>query len=164
MLRDQLGDMVRKYGIDVLIIETPKPRGLPTAADEMETLVEVGRFIQKAEQLGLAWSFAFRTDIKVHITGRSNTGDSHVRQALLDRFGGEAVAIGGKRCKTCQGKCVRGREKNPCDACQATGLQSPRGELFGMTKHAFAAAAVLIYWLDVAAGRRRQRIVNVTPG
>ena len=100
VLRDQLGDMVRKYGIDVLIIETPKPRGLPTAADEMETLVEVGRFIQKAEQLGLAWSFAFRTDIKVHITGRSNTGDSHVRQALLDRFGGEAVAIGGKRCKT----------------------------------------------------------------
>lgn len=38
-----------------------------------------------------------RLKVKVHLCHDSRAKDANIRQAILDRFGGKAVAIGSKR-------------------------------------------------------------------
>jgi hypothetical protein len=59
-----------------------------------------------------------------------------VRQALIARWGGEAVAIGGKG---------GGKDK------------TPRGSLHGVASHAWSALGVAVTWGDGRAMASRQR-------
>lgn len=177
-----------------LVLECPKPRGMPTAAEEMETLIEIGRTLQLWRG---PWSYAFRQVVKIHATGSPKATDSNVRQALIDRFGGDSVAIGGKKCQACKGqsrvsekreatctvcqgvgqvegvrgmkKCseCKGRGSNTarvsvkCQRCQASGWEAPPGVLHDFSSHAWAALAVLCWWVD--AGKVQQQIAGKQP-
>lgn len=67
--------------------------------------------------------------------------DAQVRRALIDAYGGDAVAFG-KRCGACKGKGVAGRAKTVCYACGGGGFDPPRGPLHGWKgSHVFAALA-----------------------
>lgn len=106
-----------------LVIETPKPRGVPTSSEEMETLIVIGRFIQAWSFTGGSWSYVFRDPIKVFICGRTkNISDANVRRAVLDLFGGETTALGGQRCKNCAGTGFKGRQAVLCDQCEGRKL------------------------------------------
>lgn len=100
----------------VLLVETPKPRGQPTAAEEMDTLLAVGRFVQQWAVRGGRWSLVFRGDVKSVVCGDAKAKDAHIRQAMIDRFGGAAVVQKGKKCKKCKGT-GRGSLVQPCPAC-----------------------------------------------
>lgn len=87
-------DLHRAFGANVLAIETLHPRGMPTAFEEMQAQLWAGRFIQ-------AWGGPYvqikRSDVKMSICGLTRAKDSNIRQALIDRWGGKAMAIGKKK-------------------------------------------------------------------
>lgn len=99
-----------------VVLETPRPQGMPTASEVMDTLVEIGKFVERAGNR--PWSFAFRGKIKVHLCGVANAKDPNVRQALIDHFGGDSTSIGSKKCPTCHGKGKRGVTKLICTVCK----------------------------------------------
>ncbi len=158
-----------------LLMECPKPRGQPTSAEEMETLVEIGRTMQMWRG---PWSYIFRQEAKNGIVGFAQAKDKHVSQALKDRFGGEAIAVGGKRCKKCSGTKVVGKtrcprcllgtktnndcehcdggkdksvyEKETCLECEGSGWHEGRGPgpLHDMSAHKWAALLLGCWWQD----------------
>ena len=154
-----------------LEIECPKPRGQPTAAEEMEMMIQIGRFLQMWRG---DWTYVFRQQAKSAICGGRNPTDSNVRQALIDHFGGDSVAIGGGVCKKCKGKkaiglafcpkckkksqknndcayCDGGKDKSgyvklKCPECEGLGLRNPKGQLHDFAEHEWAALLVGVYW------------------
>lgn len=156
-----------RFEPDVVAIEYMKPRGMPTSADEMTTMYELGRMVadMDRDQIAKVW----RTDVKINLCGRVTANDSNIRQALIDRFGGQAVAIGGKKCRACKGKGdvrkpgTRGRRANPmrsserlpCTACRGVehdawgdGYETPKGVLHGLSGHCWSALACGLTYLD----------------
>lgn len=90
-----------------------------------QTCVWIGRFI---EAWGAAdYTTVTRHDVKMHLCHTKKSDDSSVRAALIARWGGESVAIGGKG---------RGPTK------------TPRGPLHGVASHAWSALAVAVTWSD----------------
>jgi hypothetical protein len=71
-----------------------------------------------------------RHEVKLHLCHTKQCNDSMVRAALIARWGGEAVAIGGK-----------GRGK----------ARTPRGPLHGITSHTWSALAGAVTWGDKRA-------------
>lgn len=131
-----------------LAIETPKPRGMPTAAEEMDTLIFAGGLTRMWGYLGIGpWSMVFRQDVKVHLCGAAQARDVNVRQALIDRFGGD-TAMTGLKCSACKGKGWLGRGRQPCPACNGSKWEQAPGELYGFASHAWSALAVACYWAD----------------
>lgn len=94
-------DMLRAPVPDVthVVIEHMSPRGMPTSAQEMETLWWAGRLYEAAS----AWAIVHRVTrdaVKLHLAGRrSGVTDATVRALLIDRYGGtggRAAAVGTK--------------------------------------------------------------------
>lgn len=145
------GEMAAAIGHDSfcgshLAIEMMKPRGMPTSEQEMLTCVWIGRFIEKTScEL---WSFVYRGNIKTHLCGRVTANDSNIRRALIDQFGGDAKAIGGKNCKRCHGKGWCGRGRPTCDACDGSGWLHPPGPLHRLHGDLWQALAVAVTYAD----------------
>lgn len=134
LLRDD--GLVRDYGVlsnaelrgwfpgyvgrtTTLVIEMVASYGMPVGADIFETCVQIGSFEQ-------AWpcnkARVFRRDVKLHLCNNVRAKDSNIWQALVDRYGpGKAKAVGTKKAQ---------------------------GPLYGVTKHARAALAVGVTYLD----------------
>lgn len=128
--------------LGTLCVEMMQARGMPTANEEFETCVNVGRFIQLWP--GYDWSYVFRGDVKLAVCGSTKAKDSNVRQGLIDLWGGEDRAIGGKKCPQCKGKGYTGRKKEPCP-CGHGWLYKP-GPLAKMSGDAWAALGVAVAW------------------
>lgn len=102
-----------------LAIEMVACYGMPVGKDVFETCVWIGRFVQ-------AWSgnyeLVYRKDVKLYLCNSMRAKDSHIRQALIDRFGGS------KR--------------------KAIGLKATPGPLYGIKKDLWSALAVAITFAD----------------
>lgn len=171
---EQAGIRLHKFGIDSnealrallrteqfdvkqtrLLIETPKPRGMPTAGEEMETLVMIGRFVQEWSRNGGRWSFVFRQDVKLHLTGSSRAKDGNVNQAIRDLFGGDQRPI---KCPECKGKGWVGLGRPVCGICRGEKFERMAGPIHGVTSHAFAALGVALWWAEFQ--KVQQHIIN----
>ena len=157
----------------IACIEMMAPRGMPFSDEEMRTLVWLGQFKQ-------AWPGecfeVTRLAVKLHVCGRGNAKDANIRQALIDLYGGDSVAIGGKKCFQCKGQktiglafcpvcksrsqknndcsyCKGGKAKSvyikrPCDVCCQSGWEFPPGPLHGISADVWAALGVGVTFLD----------------
>ena len=154
----------------IACIEMMECHGMAVGKEVFETVWWTGRFCQ-------AWpgplpERVFRGDVKMHICGRANAKDANIRQALIDRYGGDAIAVGGKKCGTCHGKGWRGRKHDPCGDCYeqkcadcgltppflespptihavtGIGYETPPGVLHGLSGHCWSALAVGVTYLD----------------
>jgi len=97
------------------------------------TAIELGRFIQVWEYHnddGDEAETLSRIEIKKHMLGRATGNDSHITQAILERYGGT-------------------RE-------QAVGRKASPGPLYGVKKDVWAALAVAITWSETNELSRRQ--------
>lgn len=128
----------------MLCIEMPRAQGMAVANEVFQACVEVGRFLQTWG--GTSWSYIFRADVKLTVCGSARAKDGNVRQSLIDIWGGEKKAMGGKRCTQCNGKTWTGRDHDPCDLCKATGYMIPPGPLKGMAQDMWAALGVAVTW------------------
>lgn len=84
---------------DLFAIEMVEARGQSVGRETFETVFWSGRFWNQ-------WSAndelknrrrIYRRDVKIHLCGSARATDSNVRYALLDKFGGESVAVGTKK-------------------------------------------------------------------
>lgn len=102
----------------VLVVEQIEAMGMPVGAEVFTTVWWAGRFHQ-------AWPGAAdrvtRRAVKLHLCGSMRAKDPNIRQAILDRFGGKARAIGNKHAP---------------------------GPLHGIKGHEYAALAVALTWAD----------------
>lgn len=140
-----------KYGISA--IETPRACGMPASNDLFETVVHIGRCIQAG--IAKQWTFVDRRDVKLHLCHDSRAKDPNIRRALIDRFGGDDVAIGAVKCPECNGKGWRGRGRPTCEGCGGDKWLHPPGPLKGITSHCWAALAVACYFADTGIIRHR---------
>jgi hypothetical protein len=110
------------FHADVLVIEQIEAMGQMVGKETFETVFWSGRF---AQGWGRRFERLTRRQIKLHVCGTSQAKDGHIRAAIVDRFGGTALAIGKKN---------------------APGL------LYGIASHKWAALAVGLTWMDKANG------------
>lgn len=88
--------------------------GMPVGKETFETAYWIGRFMEIA---GSRFVRVYRSEVKMHLCHNMRAKDGNIRQALLDKFGGKANAIGTK--------------KQP-------------GPLYGVSSHAWSALAVAV--------------------
>lgn len=129
----------------VLAIEYMEPRGMPMSQEEMDTQFWAGRFVQAA---AVHWHPVKRLEVKMHLCGNPRAKDSNIRQALIDLFGGESLAIGGKKCPKCKGKGWRGRGRRTCPQCKGTRWLHRPGPLHGITSDVWSALAIAVTWWE----------------
>lgn len=75
-----------------LVIEQVESFGMPVGAEVFETVFWSGRFAEAWQSRGLkhSWSRIGRKAVKLAICGTTKAKDPHIRQALIDRYGGPA--------------------------------------------------------------------------
>lgn len=129
---------------DEVVIEDVAHYGMPVGRDVFETVRWTGRFDTATS---MPVTYINRPEVKLALCGNSRANDSTIRQALIDRFGGDDVAIGGKKCQTCKGKGWNGRGRLECGDCSATGYETPPGVLHGISGHVWSALAVGVTYL-----------------
>lgn len=108
-------DWLQTFPVQPVAIEMIASYGMAVGKEVFETCVWIGRFVQAAgpDRVRLV----YRKDVKMHLCGTPRAKDPNVRQALIDRWGGKAEAIG--------------NVKKP-------------GPLYAVKSHAWAALAVAV--------------------
>lgn len=107
--------MQPNYLHSMVAIEMIASYGMAVGAEVFETCLWIGRFMQVAgpERVRLV----YRKEVKSHLCGSQKAKDANIRQALIDRWGGKAEAIGN--------------------------IKKP-GPLYAVKSHAWAALAVAV--------------------
>lgn len=118
-------ELIRLSRPPVLAIEMIASYGMPVGAEVFDTC----RWIGRMEQVRLPHpaQLVFRRDVKLHLCGSARAKDANIRQALIDRWGGKARAVG---------------------------TSKQRGPLYGVKSHAWAALAVAVTVRDTLPIRR----------
>lgn len=101
--------------VDQFAIEMIASYGMAVGAEVFETCLWIGRFMQAIGPGKVR--LVYRKEVKSHLCGSQKAKDANIRQALIDRWGGKAEAIG--------------NVKKP-------------GPLYAVKSHAWAALAVAV--------------------
>lgn len=144
--------------IPVVVCEFPQPRGQLMSWQLIDTVEMIGRF----KQHGIAFGSPFfqfhkidRAHVKSHVcAGVQRPKDSNVRQALVDKFGGES-ATSGPKCPECKGSggFGRGASREVCSRCNGSKEVTP-GALYGVTGDVWQALAVAVMFSEIG------RVIN----
>lgn len=119
-----------------LVIEKVASYGMAVGAEVFETVFWTGRFAE-------AWkhepsvSRIFRKEVCIVVCNNGRAKDTHVRQALIDIYGGKDVAIG---------------HKNKVNKPPTEGI------LFGVANDVWAALAVGYAWTEMQRRRQMPRV------
>jgi len=100
-------------------IEMIASYGMAVGKEVFETCLWIGRMLQVAGQDRVR--LVYRKDVKLHLCGSPRAKDANIRQALIDRWGGKAEAVGT--------------------------IKKP-GPLYGVKSHAWSALAVAVTALE----------------
>lgn len=108
-----------------MAVEMIASYGMAVGREVFETCVWVGRFVEAWDRRWLpldeSHRLVYRKDVKLHLCGSPRAKDANIRQALIDRWGGKAEAVG--------------TVKKP-------------GPLYGVKSHAWSALAVAVTALE----------------
>ena len=113
-------EMVDDDSLGNVAIEMIASYGMAVGREVFETCVWIGRFIERRSDRNEC-RLVYRKDVKLHLCGSPRAKDANIRQALIDRWGGKAEAVG--------------TVKKP-------------GPLYGVKSHAWAALAVAVTALE----------------
>lgn len=135
-------------GLEHVAIEYMRPRGNATAQEEFDTQFWAGRFVQAlCGDDVIPWTPVSRMQVKMHVCGKPTVKDAHIRRALIDDwYGGDATAIGNKKCRKCKGKGTYKRDV--CGVCGGSKWLHPPGPLVGIHDDLWSALAIGITWLE----------------
>lgn len=142
--------------------------------DIFETCYWVGNFRWAVAGRGLPFHRLRRPAVRAHICGTAQSNDRLVRQALIDRFGGDSVALKGKKCGKCKGAGTylarlsfhsgsKGSYPATCPNCEGSGWLRKPGPLAGITSHMWAALAVAVTWAETQGGVAKPAPVELPP-
>lgn len=137
----------QRFNADVLALEMLDARGSPMGYETLRTLVWCGQFRQ-AFGRDLTKEIK-RSEVKSTICGQhKDAKDANIRQAMIDRWGGDSVAVGGVKCGTCKGKGWTGRDHASCSGCNGSLWKFPPGPLNGFSKDCWQALAVGVTYYE----------------
>lgn len=124
--------------------------GMSAGKDVFDTCRYIGRLEECLERRWLRWTKTLRRQtVKTFLCGKATANDTNVRQALIDLWGGDTLAIGGRKCQACKGNGWRGRGRPTCTTCRGLRWKIPPGPLHGVAGHAWSALAVGACYLEV---------------
>lgn len=149
--RNVLAAVRRIDSDEVLAIEYPFCRGQLMQQQTIDMVCWIGRFI---EAFGCDDRVVRidRLKVKLAICGITSAKDRQVRQAIIDRYGGQHKAIGAVKCHVCSGKGWRGRGRPTCPACKGAKWRHPPGPLHGIKGDEWSALAVAITFAENGDG------------
>jgi hypothetical protein len=84
-------------GIDLLAIEDIASMGMAVGREIFQTVKWIGRFQEAWERRGGTVRLIYRREVKLFLCESSKANDSNIRAAIIDRYGGQAHAIGVKK-------------------------------------------------------------------
>lgn len=108
--------------LDLAVIEQVASYGAVVSTSIFQTVRWAARFEEALDERGVRVDYLGRVPIKVHITGRANTKDSHVNAVLKGRYGGDS----------------------------AKGTKAKPGPLYGVSRDVWAALAVAVAYTEGA--------------
>lgn len=114
----EMFELIAAHGSNIAI-EMIASYGMAVGREVFETCLWIGRFMQAAGPDHVR--LVYRKDVKLHLCGSPRAKDANIRQALIDRWGGKAEAVG--------------NVKKP-------------GPLYGVKSHAWAALGVAVTALE----------------
>lgn len=109
--------VVNAHDITDLAIEDITSYGMPVGRDVFETVRWTGRFDYAAQTAEIPTTYVGRKEVLLELCGSPRGKDGTLRQAVIDHYGGDDVAVGGKKCPTCKGKGWNGRGRENCLDC-----------------------------------------------
>jgi hypothetical protein len=116
--------------------------GMAVGKEVFETCIWIGRFHEAwKRRMGSDPARLLRKTVCGHVCNSGRAKDKNIRQAIIDRYGGEV-----KKCKQCKGKGVRGRKSIPCDVCH--GAVWKPGPLDGFSGDIWQAMAVFVTFVE----------------
>src|SRR5512137_1397048 len=89
---DELLYAIRLLDTPTMAIEVFEARGMPIGQESIDTILFTGQLIEAFPGSVIRVK---RSEVKRHLCGSMKAKDSNIRQAIIDRFGGES-AIGKK--------------------------------------------------------------------
>lgn len=109
------------HDVTALVIEQVESFGMPVGVEVFDTVFWSGKFAQAADPLPV--HRIGRKAVKLHLCGSLRAKDANIRQALIDRYGPDAI----------------GRKAAP-------------GPLHGVSGDVWSALAVAVTWSDTHEG------------
>jgi hypothetical protein len=128
-------------GCDLLAIEMISPMGMAVGIEVFRTVLWIGRFYEQQVRVGGKAVLVERMAVKWTLCGNRTAKDANIRTALIDRYGGESIAIGGVKCPVCK---QRRTQQPTCEHCRHTGWLHQPGPLKGISSHVWSALAVAV--------------------
>lgn len=107
-----------------IAIEMVASYGMAVGKEVFETVLWIGRFYERCP---IEPRLVYRRDVKLHLCHSMRAKDANVRQAIIDRFGGQESAIG--------------KKANP-------------GPLRGVKSHIWSALAIALFVADTQESLR----------
>lgn len=80
-------ELVGATHADEVVCEMVASYGMPVGREIFETVVWIGRYIERALATGKPVRRVYRKDIKLHLCHSLRAKDGNIRQALIDRLG-----------------------------------------------------------------------------
>ncbi len=108
----------------------------------------IGYLERAAWEAGRYVVFYTARQTRLAICGNASRKESQLKQAMIDFFGGEIKAVGGKKCQKCKGKGWFGAGRPTCTKCKGKKWEYPPGPLYALknehNEHLWSALAVAI--------------------
>jgi hypothetical protein len=122
--------------------------GMSVGKEVFQTAILIGRLIEawgREESIELV----LRKSYAAHLCGDARAKDGNIRQAVIDRFGGDSKAIGNQKCVSCggMGGTGRGKERAVCPECQGS-KRSPKGPFFDVTADVWQALGLAVAYTE----------------
>ena len=140
-------------GLAQIAIERVEPRLLPFSRDLRDTCEWAIRFHQHSIDSNKEAFLINESQVRTTLLGDPKIKATHLRQAIIDRFGGNLKAIGGVKCPKCKGKGWFGAGRPECPKCKGEKWETPPGPLYKFSKHAsrhgWSALAVAVTYAEM---------------
>ncbi len=159
LITDTDREQRRDHSLHV-VFEDIQSYGMPVGIDVFETVKWLGELRHVCKDNEIPYTFVQRSQVKNFLCKTSRASDKNVRQAIIDYYGGDRVAIGGKKCLECKGKGWSGRGRIYCGICAGSGLQSRKGVLNGISGHVWSALGVAITYYNLPTIQKNVPVIT----
>lgn len=76
------------FAANIYVIEMVASYGMPVGKEVFDTVLFIGRLVERINTVNKDCKLVYRKDIKMHLCGSMKAKDSNIRQALIDKLGG----------------------------------------------------------------------------